>query len=233
MSNRFIFSLRYANKVFLKLMKVVLGFVFFMTLFRVNLYFLVVHFHIQNPDMNEVIQAMWVGLQQDVLIYAYAIAPVVLMLLLQAVCEKWPGFLNGLYKTYMLIAWLVVSSFSFIDFVFYSLNLKRMHSTDYAAFDFSKITEMMNQIPSNNMLIFSVVTVLLLVLGLVMVKEVNFGFWKDEYSPNKGSLLEIIVRCTLPVLIVLGAAALDPDIQVSETEAVRELALSPIWCFDK
>lgn len=233
MSNRFIFSLRYANKVFLKIMKVVVGFLFFMTLFRVNLYFLVVHFHIQNPDLHEVFQAFWVGLQQDILIYAYAIAPIVLILLLQAISEKWPAFLNGLYKTYLFFAWLIVSGFSFIDFVFYSLNQKRMHSADYMAFDLEKIFEMIKQIPGNNLLIFSTVTALLLVLGLVMVKEINFGFWKDEYSPNKGSVLEIIVRSALPILIVLGAAALDPEIMVSDAEAVRELALSPIWCFDK
>ncbi|MNT91983.1 hypothetical protein D3C72_2331740 [compost metagenome] len=75
----------------------------------------------------------------------------------------------------------------------------------------------------------------------MLVVALRFGEWKDEFSPRKGNKFEIFIRLIFPfVLIVLAARGtveahhlgMEHSV-VSSVSSINEMALNPLWCFDK
>ncbi len=233
MPNRFIFSLRYANRVFFKLLKIAMGMVFFTTLFRINLYFLSVHFHVENPQFGEVLHSFWMGFRVDAMIVAFLLSPILFILTIQAVCQSWSKFILWSYKIYLALVWTAICAIYFVDFTFFTKQFKRMRAVEYKTFDLADFWNSFSHLPHNNSLIFSAACVLLLALGLVMIKELAFGYWKDEYSPQKGTKQEAVLRLVLPVAFLLFVILSLPETHISDQEALNDMALSPVWCLDK
>ncbi|MNJ93403.1 hypothetical protein D3C87_110830 [compost metagenome] len=241
MPNRFIFSLRFSTKVFWKLGMLSLMMVFFMTLFRANLYFLSV-FH-ATPDAVpvEIFQSFLAGIRFDLLVFGFILIPIYFLLMIQAMLEKWPRSLFYFYKFYFSFVWAAVCSVTFVDFFFFSRYGRHMRFADYMNWTPEKLTEQSYALQSNQTLIYGVITALLLALGFMLIKAIKFGDWKDEYSPTQGSKLEVLWRVFLPLILVFLAArgTVEPHhlelahSEVSNNTVINEMALNAVWCFDK
>ena len=81
MPSRFIFSLRFSTKVFIKLCKLSLAMIFFMTLFRLNSYFLYVYYVLPELNFLEILQSFVAGIRFDVLIFGFLFIPVYFILM--------------------------------------------------------------------------------------------------------------------------------------------------------
>jgi hypothetical protein len=239
--HRFIFSLRFSSKVFLRILAVSIAMLVFMSLFRLNLYFLSVFHATPDADFTEVVHSFLAGLRFDTLIIGFALIPVVLLTTLQAFLESWPRTMFTIYRCYLGFAWIVICLMSFVDFYHFTNVGTRMRFADYMGWNFDTLMEQAQKIQPNQSVIFAVITLLLLALGLMLIVALRFGDWKDEYSPRKGSRFEILIRLILPfVLVVLAARgtiephhlALEHSI-VSSVASINEMALTPLWCFDK
>ncbi|WP_413576650.1 hypothetical protein ACLVWU_01280 [Bdellovibrio sp. HCB290] len=241
MPSRFIFSLRFSSKVMMKLAKLSLAMVLFMSLFRLNVFLLSTYSRIEQFDFLEVLQAFGAGIRFDLLIFGFLLLPIYFILMIQAVCEKWPNGMFIFYKIYFGAIWLIISLLSFVDFFHYALHGRRMRFAEYSSWTPQFTLEQMQSLPMNQILVFSIITVVLLSLGYMLICAVNFGQWKDEYSPQKGSKIEMALRIVLPLLAIVLAArgtveahhlALEHSL-VSHSTALNEMALNAVWCFDK
>lgn len=241
MPNRFIFSLRFSTKVFWKLAILSLTMVFFMSLFRANLYFLSVFHATPNAVPVEILQSFLAGFRFDLLVFGFILAPIYLLLMVQAFSEKWPRFLFAFYKIYFALFWTLVCVLSFMDFFFFSRFGKRMRFADYMSWTPEQLIEQAQALQPNQVWIFCTITVLLLSLGYMLIKSIRFGDWKDEYSPAMGSKVEVIWRMALPLVLVVLAARGTVEAhhlelehsEVSDNTAINEMALNAVWCFDK
>jgi hypothetical protein len=215
--------------------------IIFMSLFRVNLYFLSVFHATPDAVFVEVGQSFLAGLRFDILIFGFLMIPIYFLLMIGAFTEKWPaGVLTG-YKVYLGIAWLVICLLTFVDFFHFAKFGTRMRFADYTSWNFSVLLEQMQAMQRHQILIFSVITLMLLSLGYMLTMSLKFGEWKDEFSPIPGSKWEITWRVLFPLLIVFLAARGTVDAhhlglehsEVSSMKAINEMALNPVWCFDK
>lgn len=241
MPHRFIFSLRFSSKVFLRILAVSIAMLVFMSLFRLNLYFLSVFHATPNADFTEVVHAFGAGLRFDLLILGFVLMPVVVLTTLQAFLESWPKGMFTFYRLYLGFAWTVICLLTFIDFYHFTNVGTRMRFADYMSWNFETLFDQAQRILPNQSVIFAVITLLLLALGLMMVIALRFGEWKDEFSPRKGSKFEILIRLILPYAFVILAArgtvephhlALEHSM-VSSVPSINEMALNALWCFDK
>lgn len=241
MPNRFIFSLRFSSKVFLKLGVLAVTLILFMTLFRMNLYFLSVFHATPNVTMTEVGQAFLAGLRFDILIFGFLFIPVYFVLIVQAVLESWPRFMFFLYKAYFVLAWFLICALTFMDFFHFAKHGARMRFADYMGWNPDVLIEQARSLQPNQVWIFCIITVMLFGLGYTLTKSIRFGEWKDEYSPHGGSKFETVFRIFLPLLLIALAArgtveahhlALEHS-EVSYNQAINEMALNAVWCFDK
>ncbi|WP_413586088.1 hypothetical protein [Bdellovibrio sp. HCB274] len=241
MPSRFIFSLRFSSKVMMKLAKLSLAMVLFMSLFRLNLFLLSAFAKVEQLNLMEVLYSFGTGIRFDLLIFGFLLLPIYFILMIQAVCEKWPNGMFLFYKFYFGAVWLAISLLSFVDFFHYAHHGRRMRFAEYSNWTPQFTLEQMQSLPQNQALIFSIITVVLLVLGYMLIRAVNFGQWKDEYSPQKGSKIEMALRIVLPLLVIVLAArgtvephhlALEHS-QISHSTALNEISLNAVWCFDK
>ncbi|MNK83360.1 hypothetical protein D3C87_1031720 [compost metagenome] len=241
MPHRFIFSLRFSSKVFLRILAVSIAMLVFMSLFRLNLYFLSVFHAAPDADFTEVMHSFLAGLRFDTLIMGFALIPVVLFTTIQAFMESWPKRMFTFYRFYLGFAWTVICLMTFIDFYHFTNVGKRMRFADYLTWNFDTLLGQAQNILPNQSVIFAVITLLLLALGLMLVVALRFGEWKDEFSPRKGNKFEIFIRLIFPfVLIVLAARGtveahhlgMEHSV-VSSVSSINEMALNPLWCFDK
>ena len=241
MPHRFIFSLRFSSKVFLRILAVSIAMLVFMSMFRLNLYFLTVFHATPDADFTEVTHSFLAGLRFDTLIMGFALIPVVVLTTLQACLESWPKRMFTLYRLYLGFAWIVICLLTFMDFFHFTNFGKRMRFADYMSWNFETLFDQAQKILPNQSVIFAIISLLLLALGLMIVIALRFGEWKDEYSPRKGNRFEIIIRLTVPFILVILAArgtvephhlALEHSI-VSSVSSINEMALNPLWCFDK
>lgn len=241
MLNRFIFSLRFSTKVFFRLSMLAVIMIVFMTLFRLNLYFLSVFQATPNAVFVEVAQSFLAGFRFDTLIFGFLMIPVYFLLMIQAFSEKWPRAILISYKFYFGAAWGLICVLTYVDFFHFSRFGTRMRFVDYTTWDFSALLEQMNLLQRHQVLIFSVITVILMSLGYMLTKSLSFGEWKDEFSPQSGSKTEVAWRILFPLLIVFLAARGTVDAhhlglehsEVSSMRPINEMALNPAWCFDK
>lgn len=241
MPNRFIFSLRFSTKVFHRLAMLSFAMVIFMSLFRLNLYFLSVFSATPNAVFVEIGQSFLAGLRFDLLIFGFLMAPIYVLLMIQAISEKWPRGIFKFYKVYFALAWLLICVLTFIDFFYFAKFGERMRFKDYSSWNISVLTEQMQSMPTYQIWFFSTITFMLLCLGLMLTKALRFGEWKDEYSPQAGSKFEMAWRILVPLIVVFLAArgtieahhlALEHS-EVSNMKPINEMALNAVWCFDK
>ncbi|WP_235046330.1 hypothetical protein [Bdellovibrio bacteriovorus] len=213
----------------------------FMTLFRLNLYFLSVFHATPDAAFVEIAQSFLAGFRFDLLIFGFLFIPLYFLVMIQAVLQKWPraGFL--FYKAYFTVVWFLICALTFVDFFHFAKYGKRMRFADYNSWNMQSWLEQFQSLPQNQSWIFCIITVLLFSLGYMLVKSLKFGEWKDEYSPQAGSKFETLWRVLLPlVLIVLAARgtveahhlALEHS-EVSLDKVINEMALNAVWCFDK
>ncbi|MBO9665692.1 MAG: hypothetical protein J7501_02635 [Bdellovibrio sp.] len=241
MPSRFIFSLRFSSKVLAKLAKLSVAMIFFMTLFRINLFFLSAFQRIEDLNFTEVIQAFVAGVRFDILVFGFLLIPIYFLLLIQAISERWPRGMFYFYKTYFALVWLIVCALSYVDFFFYSHHGSRMRFQEYSSWTPEFTKELMGTLQMNQVLIFTIITLVLLALGFMAIRGLKFGDWKDEYSPNQGGKMEVALRIVLPLLLITLAArgtvephhlALEHS-EVSNNKALNEMGLNAVWCFDK
>lgn len=241
MPNRFIFSLRFSSKVFLKMAVLAFAMIVFMTLFRLNLYFLSVFHATPNAAAVEIWQSFLAGLRFDLLIFGFLFIPLYFLVMIQAFMQKWPraGFL--FYKVYFTVVWFLICALTFVDFFHFAKFGKRMRFADYNSWNVQDWLGQFHSLPPNQSWIFCVITVLLFSLGYMLVKGLKFGEWKDEYSPQAGSKFEVLWRTLLPLILIVLAArgtveahhlALEHS-EVSLDQVINEMALNAVWCFDK
>ncbi|WP_413559508.1 hypothetical protein [Bdellovibrio sp. HCB209] len=241
MPSRFIFSLRFSSKVMIKLAKLSLAMVLFMSLFRLNLFMLSGFQRTEHQTFLEILYAFGTGIRFDILIFGFLLIPLYFMLIAQALSEKWPNWMFGFYKTYFGICWLIICCLSYVDFFHYSHHGRHMRFAEYSDWTPQFTWEQMQALQQNQVLIFTIITVVLLVLGHMLIRGLQFGQWKDEYSPQKGSRLELALRVVLPLVIIVLAArgTVEPHhlelahSQISNNTALNEIGLNAVWCFDK
>ncbi|MEN0059660.1 MAG: hypothetical protein AAGB31_12545 [Bdellovibrio sp.] len=241
MPHRFIFSLRFSSKVFMKLGLLSLTLVLFMTFFRMNLYFLSVFHATPDVDVTEVFHSFLAGVRFDLLILGFVMIPVSLILLLQAFTERWPSWMFVIYRGYFMLVWFLICVLTFIDFFHFVRTGMRMRFTDYMMWTPDAWMDSLHGLQRNQIWIFSVITILLFNLGYMLIKGLRFGEWKDEFSPNTGSRLEMGLRIVIPLMLVALAARGTVTAHhlawehsdVSGNKAVNEMALNAVWCFDK
>lgn len=215
--------------------------VIFMSLFRLNLYFLSVFHATPNAVFVEIAQSFLAGLRFDILIFGFLMIPIYFLLMIEAFMEKWPQGLLIAYKVYFGLMWFVICVLTYIDFFHFARFGTRMRFADYTSWNFSVLIEQMELLPRHQVWIFSVITVMLFSLGYMLTKALRFGEWKDEFSPIAGSKIEILWRVALPLLIVFLAARGTVEAhhlglehsEVSSMQSINEMALNPVWCFDK
>lgn len=241
MPNRFIFSLRFSSKVFSKLFLMASSFIFFMTLFRVNLYFLTVFGATRQASLINVLESLWMGFRFDLLVLGFFFIPIYFVIILQAILEKWPRWMFTLYKSYFLGCWVWVCLVTYLDFFHFSNSGMRMRFADYTSFSFERFGEQFTALAPNQSWIFTVVTILLFLMGFSMTKGIIFGDWKDEFSPERPFRFEVVLRVLLPLLLIAFAArgTLEEHhlrrehSEISEFREINEMALNAVWCFDK
>lgn len=241
MPNRFIFSLRFSSKVFVKLGVLGLAMVFFMTLFRVNLYFLSVFHATEEVGFLEILSSFVTGFRFDLLVFGFLFIPLYFSIMVQAFTERWPQFMFIGYKVYFVGTWFLICVLTFIDFFFFARHGRRMRFEEYMSWTPEAFLEQFNTLMPNQAWIFTAITIMLFTLGYMLTKGVKFGVWKDEFSPRYGSKLEVIWRVILPLILIALAArgtvephhlALEHS-EVSGNKAINEMALNAVWCFDK
>ncbi|UOF00135.1 LTA synthase family protein [Bdellovibrio reynosensis] len=241
MADRFIFSLRFSTKVFLKLAILSVAMILFMTLFRMNLYFLSVFHATANVDFIEIVHSFIAGLRFDILVFGFLFIPLYFLIIGQAITQKWPRWMFAFYKIYFGLAWFLICVLTFIDFFHFAKHGVRLRFEGYMNWTFDTLLEQAQGLQNNQTLIFCVITVMLFSLGYMLVKAIRFGEWKDEYSPQAGNGFEIFWRIALPLILIALAArgTVEPHhlrlehSEVSLNKAVNEMALNAVWCFDK
>lgn len=241
MPHRSIFSLRFSTKVFLKIGAIVFTLILFMSLFRVNLFFLSVFHAVPNAVAVEVLQAFFVGFRFDLLIWGFLLSPVYLLLLLPIFQERWPRGVFNSIRIFLGFMWMCICALTFVDFFYFAKFGQRMRYNDYTQWNFATFQEQWGLLSNTDAEIFTGVTVLLFLLGLTVISRLKFTNWKNEISPRRGSRVEIGLRLLLPFIVIFLAArgTVEPhhlryeDSQVSTYKAVNEMALNAVWCFDK
>ena len=241
MADRFIFSLRSSTKVFAKLGFMAAMLILFMSLFRLNTYFLLVYHETADAVFVEVAQSFLAGFRFDLLVMGFLFIPIYFLVLLQASVVKWPRFMYVSYKSYFILAWLLICFLNFLDYFHFAQAGRRMRFQDYMSWTPSAFSQQIQGVLPYQFWIFCVVTGLLLFLGLSLIRGLQFGDWRDEYSPKKGGKSEIFLRFLVPLLVISFAArgTIEPhhlryeDSQVSNFTRINEMALNAVWCFDK
>lgn len=241
MPNRFIFSLRYFSKVMIQIGIIAAAMIVFMSLFRVNLYFLSVFHATPNAVPIEIFQSFLAGLRFDTLVVGFVLVPVYFVLLFQAIIKKWPAKMFIIYRAYFLLVWIAICSLTVVDFMYFTQMGRRMRFADYQSWNLGELVERAQQLPDNQFWVFSTISVLLFFLGWMLIQNIKLGHWKDEYSPNNGSRWEASLRIVVPLLVIFLAArgTVEPHhlrlehSEVSLNPVINEMALNAVWCFDK
>ena len=241
MPDRFIFSLRFSSKVFLKLAKLSLLLLLYMSLLRLNFYFLVIFHSTSGLNVSEVLLSLLTGIRFDLMVYGFLFIPIYFLILIQTISERWPKFWFSFYKFYFAATWLLVCVLTYVDFFHFTLKQKRMRFQDYLDWNFDIFYSQWMQIPNSQVYLFSALLAALLLFGISSAVSVKFGDWKDEYSPHPAGRWEVLARLAVPILLIALAArgtveAHHLELQhsiVSANTYINEMALNAVWCFDK
>jgi hypothetical protein len=240
-TNRLVFSIRFSTKVLLKLARLSLLLVLYMSLLRLNFYFLVVFHGTSGLSFVEVFHSLTTGIRFDLLIFGFLLAPLYLIVMIQGFAQKWPRFVFRFYQFYMGVSWFIICLLTYIDFFHFTEKGRRMRFADYLQWSPEVLQSQWHSIHPSQVWLFTALLFVLLIFGISSTKAVTWGDWKDEYSPEPAGRLEIGFRVVIPLLLIVLAArgtiqAHHLELQhslVSESTFVNEMALNAVWCFDK
>lgn len=241
MPNRLIFSIRFFSKVFWKYTFIVLSMLAFFYLFRMNLYFLSIYHAVPEAVPMDILLSFISGMRFDLSLLAWMLLPLVLMMIVQAFFEHWSKASFTIHKIYLSVFWFVACGIFLIDFAYFAHAGKRAGLDLYQNLTFEGLFLQIEALPRSNGWIFLGISVLLLVLGLWLIWSLKFGSWKDEYSPHKGGMFEILYRIFYPLILIAIMAhgtykvdsLSDADAQVSTFVPVNEMALNPLLNLSK
>ncbi len=241
MTNRLIFSLRFSTKVLLKLTRISLLLVLYMSLMRLNFYFLVVFHGTSGLSFFDVFQSLIAGVRFDVLIFGFLLAPLYFIVMVQGFTQKWMRAAFLFYQLYMAVSCFVICLLTYIDFFHFTVNGRRMRFADYSNWSFEIFLQQWQNIYPSQVWLFTALLFVLLIFGLSSVRKMSWGDWKDEYSPQPARRFEVAFRVVLPLLLILLAARGTIEAHhlelkhslVSENTFLNEMALNAVWCFDK
>ncbi|AHI04717.1 hypothetical protein BDW_01035 [Bdellovibrio bacteriovorus W] len=241
MASRLIFSLRYSSKIYIQFLQLFISLVVLLSLIRANLYFLSVYHATSNVDFFDILEAFFVGLRFDILVMGFVFILPTVLLTVQAVTVQWSTLTNTLHKLYFFVIWVLMSLMIYVDFFHFAKFGRHMRWREYESLDFSQYYSWIESSLPSQFWIFTLMVAFFLGIGLAAIRSLDFGHWKDEFSPRKPWFMEKTVRILWPLLFValcargsLGQHHLRlEDSQVSKNEAINEMALNAIWCFDK
>lgn len=241
MASRLIFSLRHSSKIYIQFLQLFISLVVLLSLIRANLYFLSVYHATSNVDFFDILEAFFVGLRFDILVMGFIFILPTVLLIIQALTIGWSSWINGFHKLYFLLIWVLMSGMIYLDFFHFVKYGRHMRWQEYESLDFSQYYNWIESSLPSQFWIFTLMVVFFLAIGLAAIRSFDFGHWKDEFSPRKPWLLERTARTLWPLLFValcargsLGQHHLRlEDSKVSKNEAINEMALNAIWCFDK
>ncbi|MFP5518955.1 MAG: hypothetical protein ACLGGX_03575 [Bdellovibrionia bacterium] len=241
MSQRLVFSLRYYNQIFYKYAKTALTLVFFLTLIRLNLFFLSTNPQLETASFAEVYMSFLTGARFDLLVLGFVLIPVVLGHLAQALSAQWLKLNEVITKVWLIVFWVLAMLLNWIDFYIYHRTGLRARWPDYAEFFYGSLVDFTQQLPFKIWGLFAFILLLMLGLGIYVILNPAYGYWKDSYSPQRGTRFEIFMRIVLPLALVAVAArgTFEPhhlDYRhslISNDTRLNEMALNPMWCLDK
>lgn len=241
MEQRRVFSARYFTRIFFKYAKVALGLAFFLSLIRFNLFLLTVNSKPLNVTFFEVYMSFLTGFRFDLLVLGFYLIPVVLVHAIQALFMKWTAWDEKLFKGYLGVLWCLSMVLNWIDYFIFSRSEIRARWGDYIDFLNSSLVDQLSSHWNYSFAVFSVALFLMLILGLYVIRGLQFGEWRDLYSPHKGTLKEVTWRIFLPLfLVALAARGTLEEVHleyrhslISNENGLNELALNPMWCLDK
>ena len=241
MPNRLLFSIRYFSKIFDRVLKTVLVLVAFLTLIRFNLFFLSVSAWIKDSSFAEVFLAFFTGFRFDLLVYGFLLMPLLFFWYLITLTTKWSPWALRVSKAWLRLTWTQVIFLSAIDFPFFHVSGARMRAADFNKLFDGSFSEVWSAMPMMAFFIFLTVLLIIWLLGLWLLGQIRWGDWKDEYSPLKGSPLEISWRLLVPLLLValMARGTLEEHhlryehSLISNDTRLNEMALNPMWTLDK
>lgn len=241
MASRLIFSLRHSSKIYIQFLQLFISLVVLLSLIRANLYFLSVYHATSNVDFFDILEAFFVGLRFDILVMGFVFILPTVYLIVQALVIQWSSLINAFHKIYFVIVWTFMSFMIYVDFFHFAKFGRHMRWSEYENLDFSQYYIWIESSLANQFWIFTLMVGFFFSIGIAAIRSLDFGHWKDEFSPRQPWFLEKTVRILWPLLFValcargsLGQHHLRlEDSKVSKNEAINEMALNAIWCFDK
>lgn len=241
MDQRRVFSVRYFTRIFFKYAKIALGLTFFLSLIRFNLFFLTVNTQPLDVTFFEVYMTFLTGFRFDLLVMGFFLIPPVLLHVLQAFFISWTKWDQVIFKSYFSALWVFSILLNWIDFFTFAKTQSRARWDDYIDFLNSSLVDQVASQANYTFAIYSAALLLMLFLGLYVIRGLQFGEWRDLYSPHKGKLSEIIWRMIIPLfLVALASRGTLEEVHleyrhslISNENGLNELALNPMWCLDK
>lgn len=241
MDQRRVFSIRYFNRIFFKYAKIALALTLFLSLIRFNLFFLTVNTRPLDVTFFEVYMSFFTGLRFDLLVMGFFLIPPVIIHALQGFLVKWSSWDQLIFKIYLSVLWTLSIILNWIDFLTFSTTGVRARWEDYIDFWNSSLVDTISTHAGFSLSVFSGALFLMLLLGLYVIRSVEFGEWRDLYSPHKGTRKELTWRIIFPLLLVaLAARGTLEEVHleyrhslISNEIGLNELSLNPMWCLDK
>jgi hypothetical protein len=208
-------------------------FLILMSVNRFIFYFLAAPvFEIVGKDV--ILRAFWVGLRFDLLVLGFVWIPIVTVGAILCFADLKFSILRGMVRVYLSIVWFLILANYIVSLTYFLTEGRHFRWT----------ADTIQMWPRMDF-----ITVILLILIFVMMAVVTIrSLWEDTYYfPNlterfkMPELTEVALRVFVPMLLVAFAARgtvtahhLErADSQISPWEIVNELALNPIWCFNK
>ena len=161
MSQRIFFSLRYYNQIFLKYGKVALTLVFFLTLIRLNLFFLSVNSYLVDVGFADVYLSLFAGIRFDLLVYGFLLIPLVLVNLIQALSIQWHPLTELAIKAWFTCTWLASMILNWIDFFVFTPSGSRARWQDYENLFSGSIVDHVLGVTSSEGILFSFIIYLI------------------------------------------------------------------------
>lgn len=243
MINQMLFSLRYGNKAYYAWAIVALKLVMLLSVFRFGLYFLFVAQATMETTWMETILSFVTGIRFDVLILGFIFIPVTLFLLLQSLFLCWPRFGFQIYKLYFALIWISICLLNWIDFPFFVNGGQRTRYEQYNHFAGMTWWESFQLFSEGRGIIFFLIVMVGFVWGLFIIlrhRETSAQI-ADSQKSRWPVGLEFAFRILAPLLLtaLAGRGSLArthlglEHSRISQSLILNEMALNPMWCFDK
>lgn len=241
MPNRLLFSVRYFSKVFKKYLKVSFSLIIFLTILRFNVFFLSVSAWLKDSSFAEVFLAFFTGLRFDILVYGFLLIPALIFWWLITLSIQWKPWAVALTHWWFRLTWLAVCLLQVVDFMQFHTNGVRIRAVEFESLFGGWLSQIWPQVSLIPFLVFTAVAAIIWTLGAWVLRQVELGDWKDEYSPIRGGAKEILWRLIWPLFVVglMARGTLEEHhlryehSLISNDTRLNEMALNPMWTLDK